>query len=370
MTSTGGSSPVQCRKAWAAWWMSMPSPLTATAPRAAGRGDQRGRGRLVDEVDHQLAASDPLGVERQVTLGAHADGRGVHDQVGVSDLVGACRPDRPARPGRRPPRPVPAVRFTTTTSRGAGVGQRRAPPPGPRPRHRGPPPRRPAGSYPSSWRSASTKPAPSVLSPTSSSPRHHTQFTASRAVAIGVHESTEGSHGRLVRHRHRHPRERDGPHHLDGVGRVAVRAPTTARYFQRRPSASNAALCITGESEWSIGRPITAASLTAGARALPAPEPLRLALLLLLEELRLRGGEEVAALRLEHVVDPVAVGRVERGLDRRLARGRRSAWAAARPGGGCCTASRSRSRCRRRSARRGSARWRRCRGASRRARRL
>ena len=29
MTSSGGSSPVQSRKAWAAWWMSMPRPLAA-----------------------------------------------------------------------------------------------------------------------------------------------------------------------------------------------------------------------------------------------------------------------------------------------------------------------------------------------------
>ena len=114
ITAGSGRTPVHSSCCSTAWWTSMPRPSTARQPARRGGPQQRRLERVVHEVGDDLAGAQQRRVERQL-VGAHADRRGVDDDVGAGDVVGRADPGRPA-PARRPPRPAPRVRLTTAMS--------------------------------------------------------------------------------------------------------------------------------------------------------------------------------------------------------------------------------------------------------------
>src|ERR671918_412728 len=186
--------------------------------------------------------------------------RGVALTTRSAAATSASPPTRPRSPARVAVRAAGSGdRFTIATSLAPASPRARATarpaPPAPSTTQRSP-----VTSMPSSVRSASTKPAPSVLSPSSRSPCQYTQLTAPSAAATGVRSSTASCAAALW-------------------GMVTDNPPM--------PSSRRA--------------PIAA--------AIPGRQ-----------ELVVVGREEVRAvvgLGVEHVVEPVAVGRVQRGLDAR-----------------------------------------------------
>src|SRR5918997_7191864 len=214
-------------------------------------------------------------------------------------------------------------RLTTATSAAPAPPRARATarpaPPAPTTTHR-----RPDTSTPRSSRRASRKPAPSVLSPTSSSPRRNTQFTAPSSAATVVRSSTASQTAALWGIVTESPP-------IPSVRMAATAspprpvAPSNAAYTQSRSAAAKAAFRIVGESEWRTGLPTTAARRVVPVITPGAPSALAgiLAPGLGRQEVVVVVGEVAGPVVLGGVEDvpaPVALGRRERGLDARPAR--------------------------------------------------
>src|SRR5262245_3895460 len=158
------------------------------------------------------------------------------------------------------------------------------------------------------------------------------EFTAPRVSASGINSSTSRAaislHG-MVTDNPRMPRAR-APATAAGI---ASSSTSRATNTQSSPVASKAALKMTGESECRMGEPITAATAVVprgGCAVTSGEDPGVARLLRDPEELVVVVGEEVPVVLDEHVVQPGTRLRVERGLDRTLARHgdrrRRQAW--------------------------------------------
>ena len=265
---------------------------------------------MVDDVGHHLARVEGRRVDRQRVRPragqAHAERRGVDDEVGGGHVAGTCdparRPGQRRSPGRRLRRPV-------------DHGDLRRPGGPQRPGHRPPAPpaptttqRSPAGSTPASRRRLSTNPSPSVLSPTSRSPSRNTQFTAPSAAATGVVASTAPWAAGLVGHGDRQPPDAQRAGGLDRGGPWPS-GTSRATKAQSAPVAAKAALRMVGDSEWRIGEPMTAASrvspvITGRPRPHSAPEALGRALGLQPQELVVVVGEGVVPVGVGQDVPP------------------------------------------------------------------
>ena len=168
-----GRSTARCWRT--AWWTSIPSPSTVTAPTAAAA-----RSSAVSSGWYTMSATvrstvEQARVERRL-VAAHADRGGVDQHVGGGDVVERARP-APSAPGAPPARARAASRLTIAMSATAvpteGVDDR----PGRRPgAEHDDSPRRRASTPDAS--SESTKPAPSVDAPNvDPSSRSTTVFT-------------------------------------------------------------------------------------------------------------------------------------------------------------------------------------------------
>src|SRR5438094_2929359 len=138
---------------------------------------------------------------------------------------------------------------TSACSSAAATATARAAPPVPTSSQR------PAPSTPRCFRPAST-PATSVLSPTSSpcSVQNvlHAPTRAHRSVFRARHRSAASLCGTVT-----FPAAPTAASAPNNAGRAAAGAPS-ATYTASRPRARIAALCMTGDSEWATGSPITA----------------------------------------------------------------------------------------------------------------
>src|ERR687897_380944 len=170
-----------------------------------------------------------------------------------------CWPPRPGGPASAAARTAGSgERLTTATSAAPTSPSARATarpaPPAPMTTHRSP-----AGSTPPSSRSASTNPAPSVLSPPSGSPCQYTKWTAPSSAATGVRSSTAPWAAALW------GMVTDSPAMPSVRAAATAAAPppsgtSKARYTQSASAAAKAALRTAGDSEWRAGDPIRAAS--------------------------------------------------------------------------------------------------------------
>ena len=100
IASSGGSSLVQSRKAWAAWWMSIPRPLTVRSPwarAAASRGVTAGwYTRSTTDLAGAEAGRRRTGSGSGLAVGGdhhpHAERGGVDHEVGGLEVVGGADP--------------------------------------------------------------------------------------------------------------------------------------------------------------------------------------------------------------------------------------------------------------------------------------
>src|SRR5690606_20351959 len=180
---------------------------------------------------------------------------------------------------------------------------------------------------PWSTRSEATKPSPSVFSPTSRPSRFTTQFTAPSAAATGDSSSTAAAAASLCGIVTDIPLMPRGT-----IDRTAASpcsgATSNAQNTQSSCRAAKAALWSAGESEWRTGWPMTAATWVAadtsrGVVIGCSEDPRGAGLVAHPEELVVVVGEEVAAVGVgEDVVEPRALGGMERGLERTATRHR------------------------------------------------
>ena len=237
----------------------MPRPSTPAAPTVRADSSRGVSSGWYTRSATDLPGPQALGVEGQAPVVAHPDGRGVHDDVGVVDVVIRTHPPDGAGQRRQRTSAVACERFTTATS--AAPASARAQDHGPggtacaEHHHAGPPDRFRRRSR------ESTNPPPSVLWPSNvPSARRTTVFTAPSRSAV-----------RRDRRRRRRPRppcaasSRSGrrcPARVMAASAVSAWPSGTSKatYTQSSPRAAKAALWITGDSECRTGVPMTAAT--------------------------------------------------------------------------------------------------------------
>ena len=197
----GGSSLVQSRKAWAAWWMSIPRPLMPRSAPLPGRRQQRGdraggtRGRPRPGPAPSRSGStgsgsgSPGGGDHH----AHAERGGVDDEVDARRRPPAARP-APTGPASATARSAGSGdRLTTTTVGRAGRRERPGDgPPGAARRRR---PRSAARRRRCRRRRGARRRSPGrrCCRRGGSPPRREMQFTAPSASASGESSSRPSS---------------------------------------------------------------------------------------------------------------------------------------------------------------------------------
>ena len=246
--------PVHSSSWRAPWWTSIPRPSTVRRPARAAAASRACAERVVHEVGHDLtpAAAAPR-VHRQRAVLAHADRRGLHDQVGAARR--RRRPARPRSPGQRGRRLAPCWRCGSPRR---PPGSRRRPAPGTTARAAPPAPSTTAPSRPgrSRGRGAACRRSPRrrcsrPRAGRRAAPRRCWPHPAPRPwrCARRPAAATSALWGIVT----------DSPARPRAAHRVAARRRRRRRAPRRRRSASpdrsaaKAALCSAGDRRWRDG---------------------------------------------------------------------------------------------------------------------
>ena len=217
ITARGASRPVQSSSWRAPWWTSMPSPSTIRHPCAAAAASRGVRSGWYTRSATTWPARRSRRVHRQRAVVAHAERRGLHQEVGAADVLRlAGGPRSPASGGRGLAAAGRAVHHHDLPA--ARVGQRPHHGPG-RParaeHHRGHPRRVDAVVEPERVEEAL---AVGALAPEPAVRRHDDGVGRAERLDSGAALVDQGGDVGLVGHRHGEPGQAERP---DRVQRAA-----------------------------------------------------------------------------------------------------------------------------------------------------